>query len=78
LVHPPRRLRRSAPAAEAHVGSGTQDPIPVGPPVLPARLEARNAFSFADFALTPPRVLRVLSIEDPIGREVDLTLRPAS
>jgi len=42
------------------------------------RLQARTAFPFAAFALTPPRVMRVLSIEDPIRLEVDLTPRPAS
>jgi polyisoprenoid-binding protein YceI len=42
------------------------------------RLQARTAFTFADFALTQPRVMRVLSIEDKIRLEVDLTLRPAS
>ncbi len=42
------------------------------------RLHARTAFTFPDFALTQPRVLRVLSIEDSIRLEVDLTLRPAS
>jgi len=42
------------------------------------RLQARTAFKFADFALTQPRVTRVLSIEDNIRLEVDLTLRPAS
>ena len=35
-------------------------------------------FPTAEFALPQPRVLRVLSIEDPICLEVDLTLRPAS
>ena len=42
------------------------------------RLQARTAFTFADFALTQPRVMRVLSIEARIRLEVDLTLRPAS
>ena len=42
------------------------------------RLQARTAFTFADFELTQPRVMSVLSIEDRIRLEVDLTLRPAS
>ena len=42
------------------------------------RLQARTAFTFADFALPQPRVMSVLSIEDHIRLEVDLTLRPAS
>jgi polyisoprenoid-binding protein YceI len=42
------------------------------------RLQARTGFRFGDFALTQPRVMRVLSIEDHIRLEVDLTLRPAS
>lgn len=42
------------------------------------RLRARTGFRFGDFALTQPRVMRVLSIEDHIRLEVDLTLRPAS
>ncbi len=42
------------------------------------RLQARTAFTFAEFALTQPRVMRVLSIEDKIRLEVDFTLRPAS
>ena len=35
-------------------------------------------FPTADFALTQPRVMRVLSIEGHIRLEVDLTLRRAS
>ncbi|MGH7432200.1 MAG: hypothetical protein ACREJL_00450 [Candidatus Methylomirabilales bacterium] len=35
-------------------------------------------FPTADFALTQPRFLRVLRIEDHIRLEVDLTLRPTS
>jgi hypothetical protein len=42
------------------------------------RLQARTAFPFAAFVLPPPRVMRVLSIEDPICLDVDRTLRPAS
>lgn len=42
------------------------------------RLQARTAFKFGDFELTQPRVFRVLSIEDHIRLEVDLTLRQAS
>jgi hypothetical protein len=42
------------------------------------RLQAWTAFTFADFALTQPRVMSVLSIEDHIRLEVDLTLRPPS
>ena len=52
--------------------SPTQDHIPVG------LHQARTALTFADFALTQPRVLSVLSIEDHIRLEVDLTLREAS
>ena len=42
------------------------------------RLQARTVFTFADFALPQPRVMRVLSIDDHIRLEVDLTLRQAS
>ena len=42
------------------------------------RLQARTAFKFGDFDLTQPRIFRVLSIEDLIRLEVDLTLRQAS
>lgn len=42
------------------------------------RLQARTSFKFGDFELTRPRVLVVLSVEDNIGLEVDLTLRPLS
>ncbi len=42
------------------------------------RLQARTAFKFGDFELTQPRIFRVLSIEDLIRLEVDLTLRQAS
>lgn len=42
------------------------------------RLQARTAFRFAPFWMTPPRVLRVLSIVDPIRLNVGLTLRLAS
>lgn len=42
------------------------------------RLQAWTAFKFAEFGLTQPRVMRVLSIEDHIRLEVDLTLRLAS
>ena len=52
--------------------------MPIGPPVLPARLQARTALPFAAFALAQSRVMRVLSIEDPVRREGDLPLRPAS
>ena len=38
----------------------------------------RTAGTFAAFALTRPRFLRVLSIEDHVGLEVDLTLRSAA
>lgn len=41
------------------------------------RLQARTARPFAASALPPPRVMRVLTIEDPIRLEVDLPLRPA-
>jgi len=42
------------------------------------RLQARTAFKFGEFDLTQPRIFRVLSIEDLIRLEVDLTLRQAS
>jgi len=42
------------------------------------RLQVRTAFKFGDFELTQPRIFRVLSIEDLIRLEVDLTLRQAS
>ena len=42
------------------------------------RLQARTAFKFGDFELTRPRVLLVLSVEDNIRLEVNLTLRPVS
>ena len=44
----------------------------------PVRLQAPTAVPLAAFALPQPRVLRVLSIEDHIRLEVDLTLRPPS
>lgn len=42
------------------------------------RLQAGTAFKFAEFELTQPRIFRVLSIDDNIRLEVDLTLRRAS
>lgn len=42
------------------------------------RVQARTAFTFSHFELTQPRIFRVLSIEDNIRLEVDLTLRQAS
>ena len=42
------------------------------------RLQARTTFKFGDFELTQPRIFRVLSVEDHIRLEVDLTLRQAS
>ena len=39
------------------------------------RLQATTAFKFGDFELTQPRIFRVLSIDDNIHLEVDLTLR---
>ncbi len=41
-------------------------------------LQARTAFKFGNFELAQPRIFRVLSIEDHIRLEVDLTLRQAS
>ena len=42
------------------------------------RLQARTAFKFGEFELTQPRVFFVLSVEDNIRLEVDLTLRQPS
>ena len=42
------------------------------------RVQARTAFTFGEFELTQPRIFRVLSIEDRIRLEIDLTLRQAS
>ena len=47
-------------------------------PALAVRLQAATAFKFAEFELTQPRIFRVLSIDDNIRLEVDLTLRRAS
>lgn len=52
-------------------------PLLPPPPRPPAWLQARTVFPFGAFALSQPHVMRVLSIEDPIRLEVDLTLRPA-
>ena len=40
------------------------------------RLQARTAFKFGEFELTQPRVFFLLSVDDNIRLEVDLTLRP--
>ncbi len=42
------------------------------------RLQATTVFKFGDFELTQPRVFLVLSVEDHIRLDVDLTLRQAS
>ncbi len=47
-------------------------------PRPPARLQATTGFRFAALGLPQLRVMRVLSIEDHIRLEVDLTLRPPS
>jgi len=42
------------------------------------RLQAGTAFKFGEFELSQPRVFFVLSVEDTIRLEVDLTLRSGS
>lgn len=42
------------------------------------RLQAKTAFKFGEFDLAQPRVFFVLSLEDNIRLEVDLTLRQVS
>jgi len=37
-----------------------------------------NSFKFGDFSLTRPQLFFILSVEDRIGLEVDVTLRQAS
>lgn len=52
-------------AGERRSSRVIRDHRPIGPAVPPARLQARTAFKFADFALPQRRVLRILSVEDP-------------